>query len=184
MVNLKAKPFYLSDADIEWVENTIAGMTEDEKIGQLFTNLAYSKEPDYIKSLCQDLHIGGVRYQGGNAREVYEQNKYYQECTRIPLLIATNCEEGGNGVAKGGTLIGTHAQCGACETTQAAYDMGYVSGVEGTAVGCNWTFAPISDLLFNWRNTIINTRSFGKDQCLCPNQSMYQSHRRKDGRNL
>lgn len=31
MVDLKAKPYYLSDEDIKWVEDTIAGMTDEEK---------------------------------------------------------------------------------------------------------------------------------------------------------
>ena len=39
MVDLKAKPFYLNDAQIEWVENTIADMTLEEKLGQLFVLL-------------------------------------------------------------------------------------------------------------------------------------------------
>lgn len=34
---MKAKPFYLSDEDCKWVEETIAGMTTEEKIGQLFS---------------------------------------------------------------------------------------------------------------------------------------------------
>ena len=38
MVNLKAKPYYLSDEDIQWVETTIAGMTAEEKVGQLFSS--------------------------------------------------------------------------------------------------------------------------------------------------
>ena len=33
---MKAKPFYLSDADVEWVNKTLAEMTEEEKIEQLF----------------------------------------------------------------------------------------------------------------------------------------------------
>ena len=36
MVDMKAKPFNLSDEDCKWVEDTIAGMDTDEKIGQLF----------------------------------------------------------------------------------------------------------------------------------------------------
>lgn len=32
MVNLKGNPFYLSDEDAAWVEQTIAEMTEDEKV--------------------------------------------------------------------------------------------------------------------------------------------------------
>ena len=39
MVDMKANPFYLSDEDCKWVEDTIAGMTLDEKIGQLFFNM-------------------------------------------------------------------------------------------------------------------------------------------------
>ena len=35
-VNLKAIPYCLSDEDIAWVEQTIAAMTDEEKVGQLF----------------------------------------------------------------------------------------------------------------------------------------------------
>lgn len=45
-MNLKDKPFYLSDKQITWVENTLKEMTVDQKIGQLFCILgdAYEKE--------------------------------------------------------------------------------------------------------------------------------------------
>lgn len=36
MIDLKAKPFYLSDDDITWVHETLAGMSTEEKAGQLF----------------------------------------------------------------------------------------------------------------------------------------------------
>ena len=35
-VDLRAKPYYLNDEDIAWVNNTIASMTDEEKVGQLF----------------------------------------------------------------------------------------------------------------------------------------------------
>ena len=35
-MDLKSKPFYLNDSDIKWVETTLADMTEEEKIAQLF----------------------------------------------------------------------------------------------------------------------------------------------------
>ena len=34
-IDLKAKPFCLTDEQIAWVETTIAGMSEDEKVEQL-----------------------------------------------------------------------------------------------------------------------------------------------------
>ncbi len=163
MVDLKAVPFCLSDDDIAWVENTIAGMTLEEKIGQLFIVLANRKDEDYLRHQVEDFHVGGSRYTGGTSREIYEQNKTYQRLAKIPLLIAANCEQGGSGSCSDGTYVASEPACGACADTQTAYNMGYVSGREATAIGCNWTFAPISDILFNWRNTIVNNRAFGRD---------------------
>ena len=42
-----------------------------------------------------------------------------------------------------------------------AREMGRVAGVECAALGCNWAFAPIVDIHYNWRNTVISTRAFG-----------------------
>lgn len=162
-VNLKAKPYYLDDEQIEWVKSTISSMSIEEKIGQLFINLTTNRDPRYLDLLCDKYHIGGVRWQGGTLEEIYEQNRYLQEKSRIPLLIAANCESGGSGAVKEGTTVATHAACGACQSTEVAREMGRVGGAEARAIGCNWTFAPISDLLINWRNTIVNTRAFGKD---------------------
>ena len=44
MVELKAKPYNLSDEDIKWVEETIASLSDEEKVGQLFFQLTQSKE--------------------------------------------------------------------------------------------------------------------------------------------
>ena len=39
MVDLRAKPYNLFEEDILWVESTIAAMTDEEKVGQLFWQL-------------------------------------------------------------------------------------------------------------------------------------------------
>lgn len=163
MVNLKACPFYLTDEQIKWVEETIASMTEDEKIGQLFVNLTLQRDPASLDRLVNEYHIGGTRWQGGTLEEVYEQNRYLQEHSRIPLLIAANCEAGGNGAVKEGTLVASGAACGASDTLDTTRDMAFVGAREAASIGCNWTFAPVSDVLLNWRNTIVNTRAFGNE---------------------
>lgn len=163
MIHLKDKPFYLNDAQIAWVENTLAQMTEDEKIGQLFINLTLNRKPDYLAELCDRYHIGGVRWQGGTLQEIYNQNRFFQEKSKIPVLIAANCEAGGNGAVSEGTMVATGAACAASPTQQTVRDMARVGAVEAKAVGCNWTFAPVCDILSNWRNTIVNTRAFGND---------------------
>ena len=51
MVDLKAKPFYLTEEQIKWVEEKIAGMTLDEKVGQMFINLTLRRDPQTITDL-------------------------------------------------------------------------------------------------------------------------------------
>ncbi|WP_275129125.1 glycoside hydrolase family 3 N-terminal domain-containing protein [Staphylococcus chromogenes] len=84
--------------------------------------------------------------------------------SKIPLLVAANCDAGGNGVCNNGTYIASAAQCEAAKDTKVAYHAGYVSGREAQALGVNVNFDPCVDILKNWRNTIVNTRSYG-DNC-------------------
>lgn len=165
MVNLKAKPYNLDDAGVKWVQDTIANMTIEEKIGQLFVNMGASRDEEYLKSVLNNYHIGAVRYNPASASEVYDQNKILQENSKIPLLIAANTEAGGNGACGDGTYIGNETKIAAtgADKKKYAYEMGRVSGVEASAIGCNWSFAPIVDIDRNWRNPIISTRTFGDD---------------------
>ena len=57
MVDLRAKPYCLSDADIAWVENTIAGMTAEEKVGQLFWQLTAGNSEEYLRELMEKYHL-------------------------------------------------------------------------------------------------------------------------------
>lgn len=43
MIDLKSKPFCLSDRDCGWVSETIAGMSDEEKVGQLFFGISSTK---------------------------------------------------------------------------------------------------------------------------------------------
>ena len=182
MVDLRAKPFFLNDEQVHWVEDTISSMTEDEKIGQLFINLTLRRDEETITKLCKEYHIGGVRWQGGALDEVYEQNRMFQEKSRIPVLIAANCEAGGNGAVSEGTLVATGAACAASSTTETMRDMARVGAAEASAIGCNWTFAPVCDVVSNWRNTIVNTRAYGNNPAqIIELSKTYMDEMRKKG---
>ncbi len=163
MVDMKAKPFNLSDEDCKWVEDTIAGMDIDEKIGQLFFNMGSSRTEDYLKMTVNDYHIGGIRYNPGTADEIYEQNRILQENSKIPLIIACNTENGGNGACTDGTPIGGQTKIGATRNVDYAYQLGYMANKEAAAIGCNLSFAPVSDIMYNWENPVIGLRTYGNE---------------------
>ena len=163
MVDLKAKPYYLSEEDIAWVKNTIAGMTDEEKVGQLFFQLAASQEESYLKELMEKYHLGGCRYNGMPGIKVLEQNRILQKYAKIPVIIACNPEQGGNGVCPDGTFVGSGIKVGATGNTEYARAMGAVSGAQIAATGCNMAFAPVVDITYNHECEEVLMRSFGND---------------------
>ena len=182
MVDLKAKPFCLNEEQLQWVEETFSSLSEDEKIGQLFVNLTLQRDEASLSKLINEYHIGGARWQGGTLEEVYEQNRFFQQNSKVPLLIAANCEAGGNGAVGEGTYIASGAACGAASTDDVVRNMAKVSAKEMQAIGANWSFAPVCDVVSNWRNTIVNTRAFGNDPSLVAERSLaYLDEMQKEG---
>ena len=166
-VDLRAVPYELDADRLDWVETTLAGLTLEQKVGQLFFNLFHFGEDTFSGNVGSNADIlaaygiGGARYHGGSGTEVQGLINSLQAASPIPLLVAANCESGGNGACNDGTYIATGAQCDAAKNDAVPYRTGLVSGRESGPLGVNVIFAPIVDILTNWRNTIVNTRAHG-----------------------
>lgn len=163
MVDLHAKPYHLTDEDIAWVESTIASMTDEEKVGQLFWQLTASREESYLQELMEKYHLGGCRYNGMPGAKVLEQNRTLQKYAKIPVFIACNPETGGNGVCPDGTFVSSQVKIGATGKTEYAQAMGRVSGAQIAATGCNMAFAPVVDITYNWECEEVLSRAYGND---------------------
>ncbi len=162
MIDLKAKPFYLSDEEIAWVRDTIAAMTIEEKIAQLFLPVAFGGGPDALDEIIKK-GVGGMMYRP-SAGDLQGSVRKMQSMAKIPLFIAANLEAGGIGAAASGTDFGKPLQAAACnDPATMGYRLGKVSCAEGGACGINYSFAPIVDIDMNWRNPITNLRTFGSD---------------------
>ena len=163
MVNLKAKPYYLSDEDIQWVSDTIASMTPEEKVGQLFFQLTVGMDEAYLRELMEKYHLGGIRYNNMPGQYVQMQNRILQKYAKVPVIIACNTESGGNGCCSDGTYIAPGIKIGATGNVQYAHDLGRMANEEAASLGCNMAFAPVCDIHQNWENQEIITRAFGSD---------------------
>ena len=163
MVDLRAKPYYLQDEDIAWVENTIASMTDEEKVGQLFWQLTSANSEEYLQELMEKYHLGGCRYNAMPGQMVLNQNRILQKYAKVPVFIACNPEQGGNGVCPDGTFVSHQIKIGATGKDEYARAMGRVSGAQIKATGCNMAFAPVVDITYNWECEEVLFRSYGHD---------------------
>jgi|LSQX01.3.fsa_nt_gb beta-N-acetylhexosaminidase len=164
MIDYKSNPFFLSEDDIEWVEETYSNMSLEEKIGQLFCPVETSADERGLRQKVEAKHIGGILYREGPAKEIQNSHRLLQKHSKIPLLIASNLEMGGNGSALEGTYYGHEMLVAATDNIERAYQLGKISCREGASVGVNLAFAPVVDIDYNFRNPITNVRTFGSDK--------------------
>lgn len=161
-MDLKKAPFCLADTEIAWVEKSLEKMTLEEKIGQLFCPIGYSTEPEYLDMML-GFHIGGLFFRDGVGVEMRRTFEYAQNHSDIPLLIPSNLEAGGDGVATDGTPYGKQMACAAAGDVKYAYRLGKIACSEAAALGINWAFAPVVDIDMNDHNPITNVRTYGSD---------------------
>lgn len=160
---IKEKPFLLSDSDVQWVKDTLAGMTEKQKIGQIFCLCAREGTEQEIEDTLQVMEPGGIMYRPFTAEQAVNFTAMLDKAMKIPMLISANLEKGGNGIVSEGTMLGSPTEIAATDDVKFAERLGTICGREGAAVGANWAFAPIIDIDYNFRNPITNTRTFGSD---------------------
>ena len=165
MVQFKASPFFLDEEAIKWVEDTYASMTLHEKVCQLFTDPLQGKNLQELRDFLKKYPINGMSFRGAQfpLEETQSILRQLQSEAKIPYLIACDTESGAGNAIRGGTFIATGAQAGAADNPEVAYHVTAAAAAEIHAVGYNWSFGAIGDPLLNWRNCLINTRSYGRD---------------------
>ncbi len=164
MIDLRARPFYLSDEDIRWVEDTKASMSLTEKLQQLFFPIGYSPNEQYLRHEILERNPGGLMFRMGKTEELFAAYTYLQENAKVPMFLSANLEAGGDGIVEEGTAFGKQMQVAATGDPEQAYRLGKVSCAEARAVGCNYAFAPVVDIDRNYHNPITNVRTYGRDK--------------------
>lgn len=163
MIDLKTRPFYLNDKQIEKIQDILKNMTLDEKIGQVFCPIGNPASDDQLKEFIQKYKPGAMMFRARIAKDIKHTHEVLQSSSQIPLMLAANLESGGNGICSDGTYFARQMSVAATQDKNQAYYLGMIAGKEANAVGCNWSFAPIVDINYNCLNPITNVRTFGSN---------------------
>lgn len=162
---LAAKPFELDGESAHWVESVLAGLTLEQKVGQLMCVYLRSLDMDEWTGWLSDRGIepGGMmitpRPRGDARRDVLQ----LQQWSALPLLIAGNLESGAVNFLSDTEAFANPMQVAASGRSEDAERLAVHCARVGNEVGVNWAFAPVIDIAFNAGNPITNTRTFGSD---------------------
>lgn len=158
----------------------VAGMTMDEKIGQLLqpdfrdwqqegeaAPTGLTEMNDEVAGIVEDYHLGGVILFAENVVETEQTlllTRAYQETSPdVPLLITIDQEGGIVTRLQSGTMHAGNMALGATRSEKSARQTGKVLGQELKALGINTNFAPVLDVNVNPDNPVIGVRSFSSD---------------------
>lgn len=170
-----------------WITSTIARMTVEEKVGQLFSTHVYGNTVDSYdaanarefglgtpREIIEKYHLGGVLYFAWThsvdnpTQAAGLSNGIQQVATttgaEVPALISID-QEGGlvARVLEPATQTPGNMALGATRNEQGARDLAAIQGGELAAMGITQNFAPVADVNVNPANPVIGVRSFGSD---------------------
>ncbi|UZI31124.1 glycoside hydrolase family 3 protein [Streptomyces sp. VB1] len=169
----------------------IAGMSLEEKVGQLFVMRVYghsATDPDQADidanlkeigvrtaaELISTYHVGGIIYftWAHNTRDPLQiadlsnglQRAALAGRSRLPLLVSTDQEHGiVCRVGEPATLLPGAMALGAGGSRSDTRRAAWIAGAELAALGVNQNYAPDADVNVNPANPVIGVRSFGSD---------------------
>ncbi len=152
------------------IQSTIAKMTTEEKVGQMFMLAFAGDQLDEARVLMAEHLVGGAYIGDDNvptaaaALELCNTLQSYAAGTRlgIPLLLGAD-QEGTWSVMTAESAMGPgNMALGATGDPDSAYRMYSVIARETSAVGLNVVLGPAADCNSNPHNSIIEMRSFGE----------------------
>jgi beta-N-acetylhexosaminidase len=160
--DFRGNPFFLDEQGIAWVHSTWGSMSLEEKVGQLFITVdpPFGEKEDILNIQPGGVHVFGLSpeankiHQAALIGSLKKQSKY-------PLLVSGDLESGGQGGAIDGVNIASNMQLAATEDVKLAAEFGEAIEAEGTAMGFNWVYGPVTDINYNFQNPIVNIRAFG-----------------------
>lgn len=164
MLDLTKAPYDLSTEQIEFIKSKINSMSLEEKIGQLFFVIGQNEDTVNIPEFISKYHPGGMMYRPDTAEKIKREVSKVQDSAQIPMFIAANLEAGGNGLLNDGTWFGRPMSVAATDDPKQAFNLGDISGYEAAQVGDNMSFSPIVDIDNNFKNPIMNVRTFGSNK--------------------
>jgi beta-N-acetylhexosaminidase len=179
---LEAQYFAYPTLNLErrhWVEQTLKGLSVEEKVGQMLQVRIYGDYHDFndpayrfVAEQIQKYHIGSVdlaaRMSGpnlvkGTPAQVAAITNQLQGVSKIPLLVGGDIERGLASRLSDVPDLPFPMAFGAIGDAKLVEEFGAKTAREARAVGIHWAFAPVADVNSNPANPIINTRSFGED---------------------
>ena len=151
----------------KWVDSIYNSLSLDQKIGQLFTPMVFSKKDkdhfDETKNLIEKYHIGGIIFSSGSPFKQSQWLNEFQLISKVPLMISMDAEWGVAMRLDSILAFPWSMTLGAIKDNTIIRRIAQRMGEQERILGVHMSYAPVLDINTNPENPIIGNRSFGED---------------------
>ncbi len=155
-------PFDLDAAALDWVERTLAALSPDDRLRQLF-NLRSAGNDQAEIARQQAFRPGSItRHPSLDAAGERAIIAGYNAAAPTPLLVSADLE-GSRMSLSGGIEVPNPLALAALDDTGVTDRISAIMADEARAYGINWSFTPVIDINAAFRSAIVATRGFGSD---------------------
>jgi len=175
----RTEPIHITREGQRWAERTLARLTVQEKVGQLFMlrapteffNVANAQYAG-LRDRVRQFHVGAMLLTVPVDGPLVLKNQPYeaamltnqlQRDSDLPLLFAADFERGLSNRFYGATVFPHSMAFAATGNPGYAETFARITAQEARAIGVQWNLFPIADVNSNAENPIINARAWSED---------------------
>ncbi len=160
--DLAGAPYNLDAHDIQWVREILAGLSEDDRLSQLFNLVLFGNDPVEIDRIMRFRPGSITRFGGADAETERALVARLNAALPVPLLVSADLEGSRLSLADAAEMPNPLGLA-ALDDVQATEEVSRIMAQEARAAGINWSFTPVLDINAVFRSPIVATRGFGSD---------------------
>jgi len=161
-------PAFLKYVNHPWVDSVMQTLTIDQQIAQCIWIAGYSYDDISneveVSDLIRKFGVGGVIFFEGAAEKQAKLTNYYQQISKIPLIITIDAEWGVGMRLTNVEKFPYQMTLGAIKNDSLIYKFGKAVAMQFKRLGMQMNLAPDADINVNPANPVINYRSFGENR--------------------
>lgn len=162
MLDNCSDPLALAAEDGRWVETTLASLSTEELVGQLFNFSTSCDSLDEVAALMPYCPGGINRFPTSDLAAFRAATIAVLEASKVPPVFSGDIE-GGTISYPFATAVPNIMGLGAVDDLTTTEAIARLVARESRALGYDWSFGPVVDINAEFRSAIVGTRSFGSD---------------------
>ena len=133
------------------IEERLKDLTIEELVGQTFCyDISDQDDPIEVEKIIAKIRPGGLFITGMTAEKIKAYTDVANKYTKIPVIVASDVENGPEAAIVGTGSLPYQMAWGACDDSELLKRAGRATARICRKNGVHWTFSPIVDI--NYKN--------------------------------